>query len=542
MILLRRWPRIYRVFLGDAMRAIAYLRVSSAEQAEDGTSLDVQLDACLRKAREQSASIVHIVRDEGVSGALYLARPGIQEALRWLEEGKAEAIITHRLDRQGRNVDALRQIRRRVQQAGGELIFADGITFDNTPVGNLLYTQMAGFAEFEREVIRERTLSGKRKRAEEGRQPSRTLNPYGYHIVNKRDLAAGTYPLDMEGRYVLNESQVEWVKHIFAQYLLGYPLLAICTDLEKRGVETPCGAKRWWPTTVRSILTNPVHKGQPAYQRTERHLDESRIERGLKHTYTRPSPGRAILFTSPAIVSEEDWQRAQDRLRDNKSVYSGPKRRHTLLSGFLRCCECGLPMNYKPGPKAKYGYYVCRSKLIGSKSPCRNSVNLAPGRVDPVVIRAISQIASDSQWLRAATVAYDATHTERSSSDRDRLERRLSDLERKERSTAEAQIQAIGEGRGTEVYSSILQDIHRQKQALLAELATIPAQPQAKRAKDSEEKLAAMAKGVEEALSREDVGIAEKRQLLSLLIEKIETGGGALTIHTRLNIVLSIPI
>src|SRR5437764_821018 len=181
-------------------KAIIYTRVSTGEQVEQGTSLEGQELACLRKAAEIKAQVVRTISDPGVSGGLFLTRPGIQDALRAIKNGDADTLVVAKLDRAGRDVDALREISRSIERAGGQLVFADGMNFDNSSTGRLLYTQMAGFAEFERAVIRERTSAGSRRAAEKGVQPQRN-SPFGYHIVTKADVIRGEYPAGTEGTY-----------------------------------------------------------------------------------------------------------------------------------------------------------------------------------------------------------------------------------------------------------------------------------------------------------------------------------------------------
>ena len=119
--------------------AVIYLRVSTAMQVETGTSLETQELVCLRKAAELGVQVVKICEDKGVSGALYLSRAGIQDALNLIETGQAHYLIVAKLDRAGRDVDDLRDIRKRVNKYG-ELVFADGQTYDKNAVGNFLYT------------------------------------------------------------------------------------------------------------------------------------------------------------------------------------------------------------------------------------------------------------------------------------------------------------------------------------------------------------------------------------------------------------------
>lgn len=54
--------------------------------------------------------------------------------------------------------------------------------FDDTPEGDLAFNIMGRFARYEKQLIRTRSMKGKRKRAEEGQQPQRSTPAYGYHM------------------------------------------------------------------------------------------------------------------------------------------------------------------------------------------------------------------------------------------------------------------------------------------------------------------------------------------------------------------------
>src|SRR5688500_18550685 len=94
------------------LKVVIYTRVSSEAQ-EENSSLAAQFVACQKKALELGAEVVlHL--EEVESGGLYLARPKIQQALELIEKGEANALILMRLDRGGRDVDGLRDIRKRI--------------------------------------------------------------------------------------------------------------------------------------------------------------------------------------------------------------------------------------------------------------------------------------------------------------------------------------------------------------------------------------------------------------------------------------------
>lgn len=88
-----------------ALRLVAYLRVSTLEQAKHGYGLDVQRAAIRDWAASHGARVVKWCVDEGKSGALLPAdRPGLTDALLWLHAGRADGIISRDLDRLARGV------------------------------------------------------------------------------------------------------------------------------------------------------------------------------------------------------------------------------------------------------------------------------------------------------------------------------------------------------------------------------------------------------------------------------------------------------
>lgn len=87
------------------MKLVAYLRVSTIEQADKGYGLDVQREAIRKAAKSLDAKIVTWSVDEGKSGALDAAkRPGLLDALTIVRDGKANGLIVRDLDRLARAV------------------------------------------------------------------------------------------------------------------------------------------------------------------------------------------------------------------------------------------------------------------------------------------------------------------------------------------------------------------------------------------------------------------------------------------------------
>jgi site-specific DNA recombinase len=148
-------------------RAVIYTRVSTEEQASTGTSLESQIAACLAKAESLGARVVATHEDAGVSGAYYATRPGLQSALAMIDEGRVDTLIVANVSRLSRDGEHQAAIAKRVRRAGGRIVFCEQ-SFEESPEGELSFGIFGQFAQYERQVIRSRTMKGRRKRAEEG--------------------------------------------------------------------------------------------------------------------------------------------------------------------------------------------------------------------------------------------------------------------------------------------------------------------------------------------------------------------------------------
>ncbi len=125
---------------------VGYARVSTTDQ-----NLDLQLDAL------QAAGCAQIFHDEGISGATR-RRPGLDRALGTLKQG--DVLVVWKLDRLGRSMRHLISITSTLEEQGiGFCSVSDAID-TSTPGGKLYFHLMGAFAEFERNLISERTKAG----------------------------------------------------------------------------------------------------------------------------------------------------------------------------------------------------------------------------------------------------------------------------------------------------------------------------------------------------------------------------------------------
>ena len=517
-----------------ARGAILYTRVSTGEQAEHGTSLAAQLVTCQQKAEEIGANVIAHYEDAGVSGGLYLARPGIQSALSDMEAGLADTLIIAKLDRSGRDVDVVRDIARRVSAVGGQLILCDMGVVEWNSNGKMNLTMRAVFAEWEKDQIRERTTKGRRDRASEGIQPSRSMSPFGYHVVNKNDVMAGSYPLETLGTYQIIEEQAQWVRFIFREYADGASLNKVAHDLQQRNVSTPRDGRFWLRSTVRRILKHPVYIGKAIFGKHQWKMDESRALQG-KNIYrlTIRDEEEWIYLTAPALVDEEIFEHCQRRLQEGRPLRTGNPNRLHMLSGLLRCPQCHRNMSgkwvkrtYKTTNTVKQDhFYHCRHSC-GSANSARivcHAKNYGADELESLTRRGIQAIAQRPELIRVALTAFEEKKRRAPAADEiKRVQKEMRQIEQKERATIEAQVAGIMAGAKPAMYSAMLSDIARQREGLDAQMTEL-SRAMGEGLSQAEEigGLSSVLADLEEALNADEITPAERRGLLTCVIASV---------------------
>ena len=153
------------------LRCAVYTRQSVANAEQDLTSCDVQRERCENYVRAMQYEGWQLLDehfdDLGVSGA-ELSRPGLDKLKSWCVQGRVDIVVATRLDRLNRKMSHWVQLADWFKQAGIELVFVDGGTNARGPLADLVNNIVASFAEFERELIRERLLDAHARLRERG--------------------------------------------------------------------------------------------------------------------------------------------------------------------------------------------------------------------------------------------------------------------------------------------------------------------------------------------------------------------------------------
>src|SRR3954454_13897767 len=138
------------------MRIIAYLRVSTSEQADSRAGLEAQRAAILAEAQRRGWEHVEFIEDAGLS-AKNLNRPGLADALERLRRGDAAVLVVSKMDRLSRSLLDFAGIMQRAQREGWALVALDSPADLSTPTGEAMASVLAVFAQLERRLIGQRT-------------------------------------------------------------------------------------------------------------------------------------------------------------------------------------------------------------------------------------------------------------------------------------------------------------------------------------------------------------------------------------------------
>jgi site-specific DNA recombinase len=217
-----------------------YVRWSTDEQTGN-TTLEVQLEGCKHYIISQGWQVNEelIFIDDGYSGG-NLLRPGMKKLRKAIQDEKVDCVVVFKLDRLSRSVrDTVNLV----------LDEWDGTTYlksarepvdTTTPMGKQFFYMLVSYAEWERSVIRERTYSGKIKRAKDGQNPG-IRAPYGYKIGA------------VKGSFEIVEPEAKIVWYIFEKYAAGTGIISIVTDLNKQGIKNRSGGA-WAFSTIAGLL------------------------------------------------------------------------------------------------------------------------------------------------------------------------------------------------------------------------------------------------------------------------------------------------
>jgi DNA invertase Pin-like site-specific DNA recombinase len=219
-------------------KTVAYIRVSSADQADNGHSLGVQREKVELYAKLHGLELVAVIEDAGVS-AKTLDRPGLQRALTMLDQGEAGALLVCKLDRLTRSVSDLgKLIETHFGEKGKAALMSVADSIDTrSAAGRLVLNVLASVSQWEREVIVERTVETMQALKTSGKVYSRPV--MGYDAIGDK--------------LVENASEKALIDRMVEMRKAGLSFGKIADRLNADKVPTKRGGT-WASMTVKKIL------------------------------------------------------------------------------------------------------------------------------------------------------------------------------------------------------------------------------------------------------------------------------------------------
>ncbi|WP_372995323.1 recombinase family protein [Lutispora sp.] len=398
------------------MRVAIYSRKS--KYTGKGESVENQVQLCKEYAVKNLGfddKDLIIYEDEGFSGS-NTKRPEFQRMLTDIKKKKIDLIICYRLDRISRNVlDFLNLI---------EILSRDNIGFvsireqfdTTTPMGRAMMYIASVFAQLERETIAERIKDNMLQLAKSGRWLGGKL-PTGFKSESIITKEKGEKE-KKEYKLIPIQKEILLVKEIYNKFLELKSLSAVENYLINNNKKTKNGAD-FNRHSIKLILKNPVYAiaDKDTYKYLERKgysicsdLSEFNDINGLiGYNKTKQSAeNKSIKYRDvnqwiiavgkhKGIIPGRDWIEVQKLLEKNKShAYKRENSSHALLSGILKCKECGSFM--RPKSMKRYTadgnqvyYYICERKEKSKKDKCQNK-NINGNRIDLQIIESMKEI------------------------------------------------------------------------------------------------------------------------------------------------------
>jgi len=377
-----------------AFRAAIYARVSSEEQRE-GQTIDSQIAELERFSREKGWALIGIYKDEGWSGAL-LSRPALDSLRDDAARKQFDLVLLNDVDRLARDVAHLGIVKRDLERSGVKVVFRK-LPSDESPTYNLMVNVLGSFAEFEREMIADRTRRGRRHKVEVRQQFLGSLAAYGYRYVPKEKTSGRDGYLEVvPEEAALVRQMFEWVDQ---EALSAGQLLTRLNQLKAR----PRKGGRWAKSTVLRILRNETYAGVWHYNK---HYGSESLKASTRNRYKRSLKNSCrlrprtewlpvILPSELHIVPRDLWQRVQQQITKNITFSPRNAKHSYLLKGLVRCGGCGAAYTGDPC-HGKY-YYRCINR-------CKQMPTVKEECLDETVWSAVAEVV-----LNPATIFNQAT-------------------------------------------------------------------------------------------------------------------------------------
>lgn len=365
-------------------RVAAYARVSmETEQLHHSLSAQVShYSALIQSNPEWEYTCVYA--DEGITGTATKHRDEFKRLMADCDAGKIDLVLVKSVSRFARDtVDTLKATRH-LKDLGIDVYFERENIHSISKEGELLLTLLAAFAQAESRSISENIKWSIRKKFKLG-IPNGIKAPYGY------EWNGDSFSIILE--------QGEVVREIYDRYFAGESAYSIAKGLAEKGVKGQSGVPMD-DSTIKNILSSLSYTGTMLLQKnffTEGH--KRRKNKGELPMY-------AVEEMFDPLVSETDFEKAQQIMKDRAEAMPNRNPKLTAFSGIVRCANCGCSISRRT---SKYGKkWVCNTKERKGKAIC-DFRDIYESELEDAVTKALSldEFNADEIKSRIALITID---------------------------------------------------------------------------------------------------------------------------------------
>ena len=320
------------------IRCAIYTRKSTEEGLnQDFNSLHAQREAAeayIQSQKHLGFTLVPNHYDDGGFTAGNLDRPALQQLLEDVDARRVDCIIVYKVDRLSRSLLDFARLVDRFDQRSVSFVSVTQQFNTTSSLGRLTLNILLSFAQFEREIIGERTRDKMSAARRKGKWVGGTP-VLGYDV----DPAGG--------RLIVNETEAKRVRQIFRLFLQHHSLSDVVAEL----------ARRRWKTKSRTSQNGKAQIGRAFTKPSLRRLLTNAVYAGKVEHRGEMYGGEHARLVEPPL-----WQEVNTELRAARRTEPGATRtpQNALLAGLLLCQSCQRPMvpTYTARPGRRYRYYV----------------------------------------------------------------------------------------------------------------------------------------------------------------------------------------
>ena len=364
----------------EPIRCAIYTRKSTSEGLDqDFNSLDAQREsatAYIASQRSEGWTEVETRYDDGGFTGGNMHRPALKRLLADIKAGRVDCVVVYKVDRLSRSLMDFSRIMETLDASECSFVSVTQKFNTTSSMGRLTLNVLLSFAQFEREIISERT-----------RDKMGAARRKGKYVGGRPMLG---YDIDRETkRLVVNEADAPKVRQIFELCLEHDGLIPTVDAINQRGWRTkswttksgkPMGGAPFGKNSLHSMLTNRLYIGKVTYR--------NEVYEGQQH----------------AIVDTKLFESVQKQLRRNR-INVGDRvhgRSAGVLAGLIHCTACNSKMTHSTsggsGFGKRYRYYVCNKATKLGRKTCPKP-SLPAEEIERFVIAQLQSLTIDESLL-----------------------------------------------------------------------------------------------------------------------------------------------